>query len=584
MRLINCRTYKLEEFLSRKVPRYAILSHTWGEEEVTFADFTTNLAAIKSRPQFRKIRFTCRQARAEGIGYAWVDTVCIDKSSSAELSEAINSMFKWYADSRVCYAYLIDVTKDNFEEAFPQSRWFRRGWTLQELIAPHNVVFFDSAWQGLGSKLDHAHLIYNITQIDEFALIGRREFEDHADERLREFCVARKMAWASQRETTRVEDIAYCLLGIFNINMPLLYGEGDKAFTRLQKEIIKSFDDDSILAWGLMNDPVSAGMPDCVVRAANSIFNMHSILAKSPQDFANCHDVSPASNSISPFSMTNMGLQMELPLVPVQVLPELGLDYDPDHPPGWVALLTCRTSDISGILGIVLVPSESSDQLVYRGKILDGPGGLSAKTSVMTVVIGPRVAAQAVPMKITIVEQMEGFSVREYTYIQRQFIPMQTQAFRSFGYNVATAGGSHVPRANRDGDNIDSWNPSTEVLTLLHNPLSQDLVWLDFQSRNNEFCPEFTVLIRHNKLIVRRGISFSSEQLKECFDVLGQHGQDMGEEDLLLEDNEGQRKKVHVTMTSKRVHHLNIIQLSIDAVPCYPARKQKRRRISDETE
>ncbi|KAI4677366.1 uncharacterized protein J4E88_007174 [Alternaria novae-zelandiae] len=230
MRLINCSTLKLKEFFGTNIPRYAILSHTWGDEEVSFADFTTGQHTVRSG--YQKILFTCQQATKDGIGYAWVDTCCIDKSSSAELSEAINSMF-------AC------IKKD-----FPKSRWFTRGWTLQEMLALKTVCFYDQQWVGFGTLTKHAGWISKITEIDEAVFRTQQPYWSGED-KFGSYSVATRMSWASTRQTTRAEDMAYCLLGIFNINMPLLYGEGDRAFRRLQEEIIRKIDDDSILAWAL---------------------------------------------------------------------------------------------------------------------------------------------------------------------------------------------------------------------------------------------------------------------------------------------------------------------------------------------
>ncbi len=143
------------------------------------------------------------------------------------------------------------MRQENFDGEFPASRWFRRGWTLQELIAPRREVFFDLTWQPLGSKKDHAVLINKITRIDVEVLKDDRPHKEDRAAPLGAFCVAKRMAWASTRETTREEDVAYSLLGIFGVNMPLLYGEGPKAFLRLQHEIIKNLDDDSILGMGV---------------------------------------------------------------------------------------------------------------------------------------------------------------------------------------------------------------------------------------------------------------------------------------------------------------------------------------------
>ncbi|KAM7192503.1 Heterokaryon incompatibility protein (HET) domain containing protein [Naviculisporaceae sp. PSN 640] len=246
MRLIDAFTLELCEFPSHP-PRYAILSHTWGDEEVSFQEFTSPDPPV-NKNGYTKIVQSCALLGAEKANqkFMWIDTCCIDKSSSAELSESINSMFNWYRDATVCYAYLEDVSGTDSMEAFRGSRWFKRGWTLQELIAPVHVEFLSKEWKSLGSRRDLASEISNITSIDARLLLRTSL---HLDFGLHDFSVATRMSWAAGRKTTRVEDVAYCLMGIFNINMPLLYGEGQKAFLRLQEEIVKAYNDQSILAW-----------------------------------------------------------------------------------------------------------------------------------------------------------------------------------------------------------------------------------------------------------------------------------------------------------------------------------------------
>lgn len=238
MRLLNVETLKLEEFFDENDVPYAILSHRWEDEEVTFRDIQ-DVEAASTLKGFEKIQNTCHQARKDGIQYAWVDTCCINKANSSELSEAINSMFRWYQKSKVCYAYLSDV--DSLEN-FTKSVWFTRGWTLQELIAPSDVRFFDHIWRPLGDRKDR--------RID---LLARTGIATLWNVPLMEYSIAQRMWWASNRVTTRPEDMAYCLLGIFGVNMPLLYGEGSRAFIRLQEEIIKQVDDQSIFAWPMLS-------------------------------------------------------------------------------------------------------------------------------------------------------------------------------------------------------------------------------------------------------------------------------------------------------------------------------------------
>ena len=191
-----------------------------------------------------KIREACRVARENGHRYIWIDSCCIDKTSSSELSEAINSMYQWYAHAVVCFAFLADVPagEDHKKKAsrFRRSRWFTRGWTLQELIAPIYVRFVCKEWTFIGSKHTMADLVSEITGIGYNALL-------HV-EPLRDFSVAQRLSWSAKRETTRVEDRAYSLLGIFYINMPTLYGEGQRAFRRLQEEILRRIPDQTLFA------------------------------------------------------------------------------------------------------------------------------------------------------------------------------------------------------------------------------------------------------------------------------------------------------------------------------------------------
>ncbi|KAN0075779.1 HET domain containing protein [Elaphomyces granulatus] len=223
------------------IPRYAILSHTWGAdtEEVSFKDMMDGTAKSKV-PGYNKILFCGEQARRDGLQYFWIDTCCIDKSSSTELQEAINSMFRWYRDAAKCYVYLADVSRSAdvnssqllMESSFRKSRWFTRGWTLQELVAPASVEFFSKEGEQLGNKRSLERHIHEVTGIPVKALRGSS---------LSDFSVPERMSWAENRETTRKEDKAYSLLGIFDVYMPLIYGEGrENAFQRLRGKIDKA--------------------------------------------------------------------------------------------------------------------------------------------------------------------------------------------------------------------------------------------------------------------------------------------------------------------------------------------------------
>lgn len=249
MRLLNTSTLRLSEFIG-DVPRYAILSHTWAEDEVLFRDLEKYPSATAG---WAKVQAACKLARSKGHAWIWIDTCCIDKSSSAELSEAINSMYKWYQEAVVCFAYLADVPYYEHgtvarTAALANSRWFTRGWTLQELLAPVEVYFYSSDWRLLSSRKELRSDIEEITGIEAAYLSGPWNTN------VSNASVAQRMCWASTRKTTRIEDIAYCLLGIFRVNMPLIYGEGLNAFKRLQEAILREYDDQSIFAWGHLQD------------------------------------------------------------------------------------------------------------------------------------------------------------------------------------------------------------------------------------------------------------------------------------------------------------------------------------------
>ncbi|KAL1847005.1 hypothetical protein VTK73DRAFT_162 [Phialemonium thermophilum] len=221
-----------------QIPDYAILSHTWGPnaDEVTFADMREGTG--RGKKGYGKIEFCAKQAARDGLHYFWVDTCCIDKSNKAELDEAINSMFQWYRNAARCYAYLTDVSTNPaqnnppgtpWEQALLASRWFTRGWTLQELLAPASVAFFSQEHVRLGDKASLQRQIHKITRIPISAL---------QTSSLSSFSLEERFSWAERRETTRPEDRAYCLLGIFGVFIPLIYGEGtENAMRRLKREI-----------------------------------------------------------------------------------------------------------------------------------------------------------------------------------------------------------------------------------------------------------------------------------------------------------------------------------------------------------
>ncbi|KAK5685129.1 hypothetical protein LTS10_003205 [Elasticomyces elasticus] len=347
MRLLNLHSLQFEEFYGEyDTPPYAILSHRWTKHEVSYHDFVNG--CNESSDGYRKILDFCAFARSRAtrvwnqerqsfehvaLQWGWLDTICIDKTSSQEVSESINSMFAWYEKAAVCYAFLGDVPAldegfDVVAEAFVGSEWFERGWTLQELLAPPDVIFCNQAWQVLGHKCTHveekcpvvlyelAHQSLHFHKEPQLACTG----EDHKyiygpslnaeiSERSRidpcyleekphafQASVACRLSWAARRRTTRVEDRAYCMLGILQVNMPLLYGEGSGAFGRLQEELIRRSSDQSIFGWkynGLRPNKSSTA------------------LAFDPSQFAESSNIiATGQPPDAPYALTNIGLEI----------------------------------------------------------------------------------------------------------------------------------------------------------------------------------------------------------------------------------------------------------------------------------
>ncbi|KAM7224600.1 vegetative incompatibility protein HET-E-1 [Rhypophila decipiens] len=488
MRLLNVTTLELEEFHGTDIPKYAILSHTWGRQELTMAELQTiakhrqtkkqhleqnqltarasaassfgtdraeavrmmllssMLVAMRTgrsyplnygnghhhsrsksitdgleevgseegsethdhelehrrpqeqderdrhqgfmpvipataphplelKPGFTKILSAAKQAASDGHRYLWADTICIDRTNGYEISEAINSMFTWYANATVCYAHLEDVIFQEYksgyrtwEHDFAKSRWFTRGFTLQELVAPRRVVFFAQGWQWLGTKSDPilSKHIEKVTKIEAKVLSDPSQ--------VFKTCIARRMAWASQRKTTRPEDTAYCLMGLFGVNMPLLYGEGlEGAFTRLQEEIIKVSDDHTLFSWGLVKQDSSLieySSPhqeedDLDKFDPDEMVGMTGILAKSPADFAGMDGVVPATTTIAQgdtsYKMTNKGLKIRLKLSPVNI----GIVSSSTSHRYYLGVLNCQHSqdDPSSRLGMLLTETDTPNVL-----------------------------------------------------------------------------------------------------------------------------------------------------------------------------------------------------------------------------
>ncbi|KAK1833626.1 heterokaryon incompatibility protein-domain-containing protein [Podospora conica] len=453
MRLLNTSTLELDEFVGNDIPPYAILSHTWGDKEATFQDapnfprlraLRANLRASSAQPQASldddhgdhklltpgtsKILDFCDLAQSDGHEWAWADTCCIDKSSSAELSEAINSMYRWYAEATCCYVYLSDVKSghaysDDVKPGYfylddvksgryvsPEylkfslaqlgllshndlewSRWFTRGWCLQELIAPRFLEFYDVDWKALGTKLSLCSRIIARTGIPESVLLEPWCMD------FQEFPAAARFSWASDRTTTRDEDMAYSLMGLLDVNMPLLYGEGgQKAFYRLQQEFLAQTEDLSLLLWTwnrdqARSDAILARQPACFGRVQPLVdFNPSTgeFSYDNTQTFKWANIVSEPHEG-DPLAITSRGLRVKL----------LATRADLRSWPGWIAYTSCS------VVGADALPDRKACIQLYS--IEPSPHTDTINGSPPTVIRGN-------PMHVVGVPDLDQFEWKEF--------------------------------------------------------------------------------------------------------------------------------------------------------------------------
>lgn len=441
MRLLHARTLKLESFLG-DYPPYAILSHCWGDEEIVFSDLS-NLSEARKKQGFNKIEKTCEQAVKDGFEYVWIDTCCIDKSSSAELSEAINSMFAWYKGSSKCYAYLADVDEP---EGFARSKWFTRAWTLQELLAPSHLQnegksgmdFFSSQWATLGSKSDLSSTIKDICGIDKEYLEGKSIYSAS---------ISMRMSWAAERQATRPEDIAYSLLGLFDVNMPLLYGEGKlKAFRRLQEEIMKISEDETLFAWESTDFETGLSSAD--------------VLASDPKDFSEARDLVPFASDepVVPYSMTHRGLRIWLQLfriddLQVEIKEDLRKNIRPLRSPVMIwssndlvwAILRCHVAH--DFRHFVAVPLQHLAADIYTRD-------LSTSVALIGIDYAPLITQHYV---------LHGSSNEREIYIRNSRISsISNSVQRRFGFLVRNL--TPGLKIAREAYPINTWNPQDKIL------------------------------------------------------------------------------------------------------------------------
>jgi hypothetical protein len=371
IRLISTHDLSLHTFSNPStVPSYAILSHRWQDGELSLPDLRCNLFTTKSG--WSNLRYFSTFASCRGFDYIWIDTCCIDRSSNAELSEAINSMFRWYRRARTCFAYLFDVPgrrnskQGDWVAQFQRSEWFTRGWTLQELLAPREIIFVCADWtEEIGTRVGLSQDISAVTGIPEKPL--KEGWWPHDQFGASQYPVAQVMAWAAERKTTLVEDMAYSLIGLLRINMPLLYGEGLSAFVRLQLEIMHKYDDNSLFAWKLPRECQSLGTNRAVNRFLDlpETFWWGSLLAPTIRLFKGCNGHFLQIDGYEDgrlFSMTNRGILVR----------GLLRRHDSSRHSGkrWLLPLNCGRNEIwTHRIGLVL---SGDRQLVMRGVNLMG--------------------------------------------------------------------------------------------------------------------------------------------------------------------------------------------------------------------
>lgn len=401
MRVLHTKTGQFNDFEDPREVRYAILSHVWAKgpgphtPELTYQEArdlqnqkdekNTGVSVLSRFPT--KIRKFCKIAAEHGYDYAWTDACCINKTSSSELSEAINSMYDWYRYAGVCYVFLHDVPTPTCEPGalarrgspFRQSVWHQRGWTLQELLAPSVVVFLSSEWSIIGTKHTLAALLEDITKVDRDVLTGRKPLE--------KVSVACRMSWASLRNTTRDEDEAYSLLGIFGVNMRTNYGEGRYAFIRLQQEILKQIPDQTIFAWGPVlspkkfsfnyDAPTDRADPDPQAASKETSSLDQYLLAPSPEafkgsshlinfpwdEFMQLFGVAPSHRPT--YTITPYGIRAHLPLLSVVI------DNAQTKVPTCVALLACKDPKHNDLM-VLLIRSQPQQRWDYFVGVLVG--------------------------------------------------------------------------------------------------------------------------------------------------------------------------------------------------------------------
>ena len=304
--------------------KYAILSYCWcasEEQELRFSQIK-NLSidaahTLEQHGGYQKLVRGCNKARDDGIEWLWAAPCCVSWQNSTEMSKAVNSMYRWYANSKRCYAYLHDVNNHSpsTEDTFTRSQWFMCSWSLQELLAPRDIEFLDCQWTHIGNKASLVPILTDVTGIPQDILMHGLPPPHHPYRP----SVAQIMSWASRRQTNRAENQAYSLIGLFGVHLAVQYGEKEYAFQRLQEAIIKEYNDHTIFAWftNPRRGSVLADNPSCFQDSSDIIrLDPHIAFSKCPRAIVEL-------KSHGGFRITKIGIELWLPLVWTQVSSKL---------------------------------------------------------------------------------------------------------------------------------------------------------------------------------------------------------------------------------------------------------------------
>jgi len=480
-------------------------------------------------------------------------------------------MFNWYARSYRCYAFLEDVSAIDFEGDLSNSRWFTRGWTLQELIAPALVVFYDAAWTTFGTRRSLATTIANVTRIDLAVLTAGIVPSWGYGNTLNSLCIAKKMSWAAYRETTRKEDEAYCLMGIFGINMPLLYGEGEKAFIRLQEEIIKKNNsDDSILAWGLEIDGAISS-----ARGAASDHTLSpitgEILASSPFDFKNCGGLEPAPVTGPLLTLDSIGISARLPLVSMQVTTAQRMSEKL-----LIGLLSCSLHEnkSSHLVGILLSPREWSMHPTFPRHMVRRAMSLSYERF-RTVLVTSRDALESTDFQqITLVPYVQQNTVGAALYNKSYLI--ETMNTSTAGLRLVRVEGWYGDEYPQFGGQMPkkrdtfNWQANTRTYTRLRDDPPLHVLSLAYSCRDTHPGVAFTVHFEMSlnlATVYAPPLQNSEDEMQKVWSALQDRRWQTNPHRMTYTHSDGRRIQLVVSLKEKRtIHQWRISSLEVDVV------------------